>query len=437
MHRSQGMGPALAGALLLLVAMALLSGCDLPWPPPMATPGTPTYTPLPPAPAATPTPTSLPVPAVITLTLWTTEAFSPTQAGPAGQILAQQVAAFETAHPDVRLEVMLKKPYGKGGLLDFLLTTAAVVPDLLPDLVFIDVDELGTAVQAGLVHPLDNLIPSDLGADLYPFAREACTFDGRLYGLQFQADLDHLVYNTGQMTMPPRSWPGVLSGQGLYLFPAGGQAGLVNDAFLIQYLAVRGQGTDSPFLEQNSLAAVLQFHQDGLSRGVLPATITTYHTPADCWREYLAGQAALVQVSAHLYLADRSRLEGSAAAPIPAINGPAAPIGRGWALALVTSDPARQLLAAEFLVQLMSPEINGAWNLAANYLPTRRAALAFWDPSDDYTLFLQQQLEMARSRPAIPNYTQVATALQQAVEAVLSGTATPEQAAAQAIDNSK
>lgn len=430
MYRSKGPWPVLAVALLLMAAMALLSGCDLSWPAPMATP---TYTPLPPAPAATSTPTPSPASAVITLTLWTTEAFSPTQAGPAGQILAQQIAAFETAHPDVRLEVVLKKAYGKGGVLDFLLSTAAVVPDLLPDLVFLDVDELSAAVQAGLVHPLDTLLPSDLVADLYPFAREACTFDGRLYGLQFQADLDHLVYNTGKMTMPPRSWPGVLSGQGLYLFPAGGQAGLVNDAFLIQYLAVRGQRTDSPFLEQNSLAAVLQFYQDGLWRGILPASITTYHTSADCWRDYLAGQATLVQVSAHLYLTDRSRVEGSAAAPIPAINGPAAPIGRGWALALVTSDPVRQPLAAGFLTQLMAAEINGSWNLAANYLPTRQAALASWDPSDDYVLFLHQQLQMARSRPAIPNYTQVAAALQRAVEAVLSGTATPEEAAAQAV----
>ncbi len=435
MPRSQGLWLALAVALIAVAAMVLLGGCDLAWPAPIAIPSTPTHTPLPPDPTATPTPAMPPAPAVITLTLWTTEALSPTQASPTGQILAQQVAAFETAHPDVRLEFVLKKPYGKGGILDFLLTTAAVVPDLLPDLVFIDVDELNTAVQAGLVQPLDTLVPSDLVADLYPFAREASTFDRRLYGLQFQADLDHLVYNTGKMAMPPRSWPGVLSGQGPYIFPTGGQAGLVNDAFLIQYLAVRGQPADGPFLEKNSLAAVLQFYQDGLSRGVLPANITTYRTLADCWRDYLAGQAALVQVSAHLYLADRNRLEGSAVAPIPTINGPAAPIGRGWALAVVTSDPARQLLAAEFLAQLMSPEINGTWNLAANYLPTRQAALAFWNQSDDYVLFLQQQLQIARSRPTIPNYTQVATALQRAVEAVLSGTATPEEAAAQAVND--
>ena len=136
---------------------------------------------------------------------------------------------------------MLKKPYGKGGILDFLLTTSSVVPELLPDLVLIDVDELDAAVQAGLVQPLDDLLPGELQADLYAFARQANTLDGRLYGLQIRADLDHLVYNTGRMTIPPRSWPGVLSNPGPYIFPAGGQSGLVNDAFLAQYLAARAE----------------------------------------------------------------------------------------------------------------------------------------------------------------------------------------------------
>jgi len=434
MGRSNRLGLTLTAVLFLAVAALLVSGCDLVTPTavPVAWPDTPS----PSAPTAVPTPTTPPGPSVITLTWWTTEAFSPTQAITSGQILARQVVTFEAAHPDVRLQFVLKKPYGKGGILDFLLTTGAVVPDLLPDLALLDVDELNIAVQAGLVQPLDPLLPADLVADLYPFARQACTFDGRLYGLSLWADLDHLVYNTGKMTLPPNSWPGVLSGQGPYLFPAGGQAGLVNDAFLIQYLAVRGQA-DGPFLEENSLAAVLQFYRDGLTRGILPANLTGYHTLADCWRDYLAGQAPLTQVSAHLYLADRSRLQSSAVAPIPAISGPAAAIGRGWVAILVTSDPARQPLAAAFLMQLMAPETNAAWNRAAHSLPTRQAALALWDAADSYTPFVQQLLQTAQPRPLLANYTQVAAALQQAVEAVLSGAATPEEAAAQAIENAQ
>jgi multiple sugar transport system substrate-binding protein len=277
--------------------------------------------------------------------------------------------------------------------------------------------------------------------DLYPFAREASTFDGQLFGLQFQADLDHLAYNAGQLTVPPRSWPGVLSNPGPYIFPAGGQAGLVNDDFLTQYLAVRpwsaNGNPDDPFLEADSLTAVLQYYQDGVSRGIFPTDILNYQSTGDCWRDYLAGEATLTHVSAHDYLANRDQVPSAAMAPIPAINGVGASISRGWALALIASDPVRQSLAVEFMTQLMSPQTNADWNKAAGYLPTRQEALALWDEEDSYTRFASQQLQTAQSRPRLANYTQVAAALQEAVEAVINGAATPEEAAAQAIEKAQ
>jgi ABC-type glycerol-3-phosphate transport system substrate-binding protein len=444
-------GLGIAVVLMAGVVVLLLAGCDLLPAQPTVAPTAPIATPAPAQPPSTPlvsaqppltsTVAMPPAPAVITLTIWTTEAFSPTQAITSGQILAAQVAVFQESHPELRLKFVLKKPYGKGGILDFLLTTGAVVPDLLPDLVLIDVDELDTAVQGNLIEPLGELIPPEIVSDLYSFAREAGTFDGQLYGLQLWADLDHLVYNTGKMTIPPRSWPGVLSNPGPYIFAAGGQAGLVNDAFLIQYLAVRTQPAvsdpDEPFLEQEPLAAVLQFYQDGVSRGVFPTDILNHHTTDDCWRDYLAGKAALAQVSAHRYLADRDRVQTSAVAAIPSINGPAAAVGRGWALALVATDPVHQVAAVDFLIQVMAPEVNAEWARSAGYLPTRQSSLANWDEADSYTRFIQQQLQAARSRPFISNYAQVASALQKAVEATLTGSASPEEAAAEAIDSAQ
>jgi hypothetical protein len=150
--------------------------------------------------------------------------------------------------------------------------------------------------------------------------------------------LTNLAYNTGRLTVPPRSWPGVLSNPGPYLIPAGGQAGLVNDDFMIQYLAMRPwpaeDHPEEPLLEPDSLAAVLQFYKDGVSRGVFPVDILNYHTTDDSWRDYLAGKGALTHVGVHRYLAERDQAPTSAIAPIPAINGAGPAISRGWALAL-------------------------------------------------------------------------------------------------------
>ncbi len=436
MHSSRGLWLGLADVLLVVILSALLSGCDLSTPAPAAGPGLPTETPAPAQPTAQPTEAAPPQATAITLTIWTTEAFSPTEAITTGRIVKDQVLGFETAHPDVRFDFVLKKPYGKGGMLDYLLTTQAVVPELLPDLAFIDVDELRTAVQVGFVQPLNDLLPADVVNDLYPFARQACTLDGRLYGLQLQADLDHLVYDAGQIAVPPSSWPGVLSNEGPYIFPAAGQAGMVNDAFLIQYLAVHPwppqDGSSQPFLEQDSLLAVLQFYLDGVSRGIFPISILNYPTTDSCWNDYLKGKATITQVSAARYLAERDRTQHSSAAPIPAINGPASAVTRGWALALITPDPAQQAMAAQFLIQLMAPQANADWNKAAGYLPTRQSSLALWGNGDGYAPFIDQQLQKAQPRPPVPGYTQVAAVLQKAVEAVLTGAATPEEAAAQA-----
>jgi ABC-type glycerol-3-phosphate transport system substrate-binding protein len=366
--------------------------------------------------------------------VWTTELFSPTQMFTGGQILVQQVVQFKEAHADAALEFVVKKPYGKGGILDYLLATQSVVPDLLPDLVLIDVDELGTAVQAGLLQPLDDWVPTELKEDLYPAIRQSNSYDGRLYGLQVFADLEHLVYNTGKLTVSPRSWPGVLSNPGPYIFPAGGEAGLANDAFWIQYLAVAPAPSNASerqsTLDEEGLISVFQYYQEGLTRGIFPSAIQSYHGVDDCWKQYQAGAAVLSHVNSHLYLRDRQSIASTSAALIPGSSGPAASINQGWTLALVADDPVRQALASDFALRMMAPDVNAAWNRSARYLPTRQTALAEWDPLDTYTSLARQLLETAQPRLRLANSTQVSAAVQEAIENVLTRSLTPEEAAA-------
>jgi len=429
----------LACAILLGLALAasLLGACTQGVPQPAAGPsGTPSLT----GHTALPGPTSppdesAPQTQALTLTLWTTEAFSPTQEVPQGQILAAQVASL----PDLRLRFLLKQPYGKAGIQRYLLNTGAVVPNLLPDFAYVDVDEVDEIVRAGLAQPLDTLLSPNLVAGLYGFARGACTFEKGLYCLQIEADLDHLVYNSFRLSRAPASWTGVISESVPYVFPAGGEGGLVNDAFLVQYQALRPGSNETTggasFLDESSLVAVLQFYRDGASQGLFPQAILQYHTTDDSWQAYRSGLAAMAQVSAHRYLAERSQAVFAMPAPIPSIGGPAAPIARGWALVLITPDPARQAEAARFMELWLSPETNAAWNQAAGTLPTLQSSLAYWDPADAYTAFLDQQLFAAYPRPTVLGYSQVAAALQEAVNAVLAGELTPEEAAAGVMTN--
>ena len=70
----------------------------------------------------------------------------------------------------------------------------------------LDVTELEAAAGAGLLQPLESLLNESALADLYPFARQAGTFDGRLLAVQFVADVDHVVYLPDQIKVPPTTW---------------------------------------------------------------------------------------------------------------------------------------------------------------------------------------------------------------------------------------
>lgn len=379
--------------------------------------------------SVSPTPSPLPpVSSAITLTIWTTEAFSPE--GDNGQVLTQQWQAFQAAHPNVNIHYLLKKPYGKGGLLDFLSTARAAAPTVLPDLVILDALELDEATEAGLIQPLEDLLSSELQQDLFPFAR--WSFDGHLLALQFEADVEHLIYNTNKIENPPVTWKEVLASNVTYVFPAGGQNGLVNDAFLIQYLAINGRLFDEkgkPALDQDALVQVLQFYQDGLKAGVIPSSVLEFEDLSDCWVVYVSAQAAMSNVNSAKYLADRRLLKNTSFTPIPTRDGNVATLSKGWALAVVTEDAARQAIAAQFIEWLMKPENNADWNLAAGHLPTRRAAFKYLGAEDPYFPFARQQLENVYIRPATPAYERVGRALQRAVQDVLTDKASPKEAA--------
>ena len=424
--------------LVLLLATAGLAGCNLlpelsfssqeEKPTATTAPGevTPAVSPTRGFPPPSP-PTA--ISSAITLTLWTTEAFFPTEDDGSGQILAQQWQAFEAAHANVNIEYILKKPYGKGGILDFLGTARAAAPTVLPDLVILDTLELDQAAQAGLIQPLDDLVSSEVQQGLFPFARHS--FAGQLIGIQFEADVEHLIYNTNKIDSAPITWREEISASVAYIFPAGGQSSLVNDAFLIQYLAVGGGLLDEsgdPALNNDALVEVLQFYADGLEAGAIPSSVLEFTDLDDCWVVYVSAQAALSNVSSARYLADRGLLKNTGFAAIPTRDGNVVTLSEGWALAIATEDSSRQTAAAQLIEWLLEPENNANWNLAAGHLPTRQAAFDHLGMEDQYFPFVLQQLANVHPRPVDPAYDKIGRALQRAVQDVLQGEVSPQEA---------
>jgi ABC-type glycerol-3-phosphate transport system substrate-binding protein len=345
--------------------------------------------------------------------------------------------AFEETHPDVQVSIVLKNESGKGSVLDYLRTASQVAPSALPDIVVLNTVDLPQVARAGLVVPLGGRISTSLVKDLLPAAQAAGSVDGQLVGVPFEIEVEHLVYNTNKLIATPVTWTDVISSNTTYAFPAKGRNGLVNDAFLIQYLALGASLQDEdglPWVDEQALRAVLDYYRQGVEQGIIYPDVLSIGAPEDIWPSYVSAEVGMVHVTSRRFLSDRGVLGSTKFAAVPTRDGVSLTIGRGRALAIVALAPERQALAARFIEFLMAPDNNAAWSQATAYLPTRYAVFEMIGDGDPYFPFLRRQLEVAVPPPSFLEYDRIGRVLQQAVIEVLSEEATPEEAAAAALD---
>ena len=170
---------------------------------------------------------ALPVPAAtpdaftpITVTLWVPEDFA-TGAERGGDVLETQLAQFEALNPDININYVLKAPYGKGGMVDWLTQVHDLMPDRLPDAAIVDSRELDRIEQLGLLQPLSHDLPSGSYWDLFAPAQEIAHRGGRWMDQPLTLDAEHLVYDAANSTPPPTTWDDVLATKAQVAFAAG------------------------------------------------------------------------------------------------------------------------------------------------------------------------------------------------------------------------
>jgi ABC-type glycerol-3-phosphate transport system substrate-binding protein len=361
----------------------------------------------------------------LTLTLWIADDVAPGLT-PAGRILKNQLDAFSAANPAIRVQVVPKRTLGKGGMLDFLLTTRNVIPARLPDLIALDLSEVPLAAQAGILQPLDGIVPTELSGDFFAFAAQAAHFRNQWIAVPFAANVDHLVYNRNIIRKPPQTWDDLTRQKGSLLLPLGGDS-----AFLLQYFALGGSLTDAsgqPGLDVSATAQVLSLFKRAHDLNLLPETAMNFKTGDEVWTNFAAGQTSMAQVSASRFIAERGQAPFALYAPVPTREGKVTTMATGWAFALVTNEPVRQAAAARFIQWIAQGDHIAPWLRAARLLPTTRATVPLAVDPPDYAAFIRDELEGAVPMPpAAPDAG--SSAWQSAIMAVWKGQTTPEEAA--------
>ena len=171
-----------------------------------------------------------------------------------------------------------------------------------------------------------------------------------------------------------------------------------------------------------------------VSMTISPTVVLSTMNADQAWRRFQDGESdvAVVWASSYWLEADQT----FAPAPIPTQDGSAFSVARqGWAMALVANDPARQALAMLLFNWFVAPDHSGEWMQAAGYLPGLRTALRQWDVSSTDRAVLREILDAAVPAPLPEVIGAVGLPMQEALGAVLRGWATPEEAAAAAVDS--
>lgn len=417
--------------LLTIALLGALSGCSgMPGQsPPAATPSPTSPTALPATPDTTPT-----VP--LRLMLWLPASLAPERTTSAGSMLVDRLAQFEESHPGITIQIRVKADSGTAGLLETLIAAAAAAPAALPDAALLDPVGLTTAALKGLIVPLEGIVAVASEPEWYAHAVEAARVDGVAYGLPVGAEAQVWAYRTDAYESAPLSWSNVLSGPVPVLLPA---ADPTASFTLAQLLAARVRLYDNsgrPMIDQPALVDILSFYHAARSAGVLPLSARQYASAADSWRVFKEGRALAAEARLRPFLLEANPAI-HAAMPLPTRDGAGISLVWNWSWAVVTRDPARQQVVAELINWLSKPEFLAAWTRAAGLLPSTPASLQRWPAGSESSLASR----LATAAVCVPSAETIGIfgpPLQQAVQAVLSGQSSPEEAAraaAQAVQN--
>ncbi len=379
------------------------------------------------------------------LVLWGHSSFTPSTPDAVRIIYQELYEQYQAENPEVDFTYDVL-PGGNQALQKIL---AAASVDELPDLCTVDNFWMPRLVERGIVQPLNDWWPEEDRADFQREAIETLTFDGSIYGVQWQNAWRGLFYRSDILeeigySAPPTNFDEFVE-MGLKLKDKGYWAvmlpGMNTEVTFLHMLGMfwgfGGQLVDEigrPVFHKGknreALRKTYQIYYDLVNvHELMPKDIMTMDEGAI--RQYLySGEAAIVaQSSSHMMNIRRERPDlydvlGTSKYPMPEGYSSVAMFG-GWTYAIFTPDPVKQEAAWKFINMITAPETMGRLNEAHGNLPVRASIYnksSFFKEDPIYSQFYDLAFRgETQARPPVPIYPTISNQLTLVLADVIEG----------------
>ncbi len=362
-------------------------------------------------------------------------------------IFQELVTKFNQENPDLEVEALYI------GQPDAQLPKifASAVSGQPPDILWFVAQITGKLNQLGVLLPLENwLNNSAIKSEIDPAMFDSMELNGHILSVPFATNNAAVFYrpslfNQAGISDTPKNWSELratakkltqdtnnddrLDRHGIFL-SLGKEEWTVFTWLPFIYSAggdlLKG---DRPDLVNQGAIAALQLGADLVKDRVAILSAPERGYEID---NFIAGKAAM-QITGPWTLAQLKSTDiDYDVFPIPVAENPAAVIG-GENLFVFKTTPERERASLRFLEYILSEGFQTTWALKTGYLPVNLKS----QQSKEYQNFVAEnpvikvfleQMQWARSRPIIPQYTRLSENLGRAIEASLLGKQTPEEA---------
>jgi multiple sugar transport system substrate-binding protein len=355
-------------------------------------------------------------------------------------------ADFMKEHPDIKVNLEFV-PYE--GLRDKTLLAQGAGGGF--DVVLFDVIWPAEFAQNKVLREVTDRITPDMNKGVLPGAWTTVEYSGKRYGMPWILDTKYLFYNTEMLakagiSAPPKTWAELIQQataikqKGIVEYPivwswAQAEAAICDYTTLVA--ANKGEFLDSagkPAFQQGGGLEALTYMVDTMDKGLSNPHSREY-LEEDVRRVFSSGQAAFALNWTYMYnLANdpkESQIAGKVGvAPAPGVAGKTDASAVNGSMGLgITSTSKHPEEAWTYITFMTSKPVQEKY--ARLSLPIWGASYS--DPAvtkgqEALVAAAQKSLGLMFPRPTTPTYQEMSTALQQAIQAALQKSQTPEQA---------